>query len=172
MTPHHHHCNQLTWINTAHRRTSSSLPSPFLPFHFRCLNEFEFVEMVLFMHLLLLFLLMDVFNFFFSCYRLQALEAFIHTQRQLLERQRSDIDKLHRLRVDLCARPAQVLGNLSNEVSFFFCLFWVSFLACPFRFVSPLSIALFFSCLSIAFPFFTFSLSPIHERTKERTAKL
>ena len=51
-------------------------------------------------------------------FRLQALEAFIHTQRQLLERQRSDIDKLHRLRVDLCTRPAQVLGNLSNEVSF------------------------------------------------------
>jgi hypothetical protein len=56
-------------------------------------------------------------------YRLQALEAFIHTQRQLLERQRSDIDKLHRLRVDLCTKPAQVLANLSNEVSVFFFAF-------------------------------------------------
>lgn len=77
-----------------------------------------------------------MFSICFLYFRLQALEAFIHTQRQLLERQRSDIDKLYRLRVDLCARPAQVLANLSNEVSFFF---FVS------GFLSRLSVAFHFS---------------------------
>ena len=107
-----------------------------------------------------------MFSICFFYFRLQALEAFIHTQRQLLERQRSDIDKLHRLRVDLCARPAQVLANLSNEVSFFLCFgFPFSPVCCILFFVYP---SHFFSRLFTAL--FYYYLSPIHERTKERTA--
>ncbi|KAF8909751.1 hypothetical protein CPB84DRAFT_1743775 [Gymnopilus junonius] len=47
---------------------------------------------------------------------LQALEAFIQTQRTLLARQQSDIERLQRLRVDLVQRPTEVLKNLSNEL--------------------------------------------------------
>ncbi|KAF8961408.1 hypothetical protein BDZ97DRAFT_1829146 [Flammula alnicola] len=47
---------------------------------------------------------------------LQALEAFIQTQRIVLARQRSDIERLQRLKVDLVQRPSQVLENLGEEL--------------------------------------------------------
>ncbi|KDR76875.1 hypothetical protein GALMADRAFT_245970 [Galerina marginata CBS 339.88] len=47
---------------------------------------------------------------------LQALETFIQTQKNLLARQRSDLDRLHRLRVDFVQRPSQVLTKLGQEL--------------------------------------------------------
>jgi hypothetical protein len=48
--------------------------------------------------------------------RLQALEAFVATQRVLLARQRADIEALQRLKNDLVQRPSQVISHLSEEV--------------------------------------------------------
>ncbi|KAF9556072.1 hypothetical protein CPC08DRAFT_711462 [Agrocybe pediades] len=47
---------------------------------------------------------------------LQALEAFIQTQKNLLVRQRSDIERLKKLRVDFVQTPAEIISNLSNEL--------------------------------------------------------
>ncbi|KAF8153298.1 hypothetical protein B0H34DRAFT_810079 [Crassisporium funariophilum] len=47
---------------------------------------------------------------------LQALEAFIQTQRNLLARQHADIERLHQLKFALVQRPSQILSNLSNEL--------------------------------------------------------
>ena len=49
-------------------------------------------------------------------YSSKALEAFIQTQRTLLARQKSDIERLRQLRIDIAQKPTQVLSNLSNEV--------------------------------------------------------
>lgn len=48
--------------------------------------------------------------------RLQALEAFIATQKVLLARQRADIEALQRLKIDLVQRPSQAISHLSEEV--------------------------------------------------------
>ena len=47
---------------------------------------------------------------------LEALETFIQTQRTLLARQKSDLERLRQLRIDIIQKPYQVLSNLSNEV--------------------------------------------------------
>ncbi|KAF8073494.1 hypothetical protein FPV67DRAFT_1478044 [Lyophyllum atratum] len=47
---------------------------------------------------------------------LEALEAFIHSQRALLARTQSDIVRLHRLRGDVTARPAHIISNLTEEI--------------------------------------------------------
>ena len=46
----------------------------------------------------------------------KALETFIQAQRTLLARQKSDIERLRQLRIDIAQKPTQVLSNLSNEV--------------------------------------------------------
>ncbi|KAF8179913.1 hypothetical protein BJ912DRAFT_929549 [Pholiota molesta] len=48
---------------------------------------------------------------------LQALEAFVATQRVLLARQRADIEALQRLKNDLVQRPSQVISHLSEELT-------------------------------------------------------
>jgi len=47
---------------------------------------------------------------------LEALETFIQTQRTLLARQKSDLERLRQLRIDIIQKPYQVLSNLSNEL--------------------------------------------------------
>jgi hypothetical protein len=56
--------------------------------------------------------------FFFkkNTHSLEALETFIQAQRALLARQKSDIERLRQLRIDIVQKPSQVLSNLSNEV--------------------------------------------------------
>ncbi|GLB39612.1 putative SANT SWI3, ADA2, N-CoR and TFIIIB'' DNA-binding domains containing protein [Lyophyllum shimeji] len=48
---------------------------------------------------------------------LEALEAFIQTQRALLARTQSDITRLQNLRSDATARPAVFMSNLEQELS-------------------------------------------------------
>ena len=57
-------------------------------------------------------------SFFFkkNTHSLEALETFIQAQRTLLARQKSDIERLRQLRIDIVQKPSQVLSNLSNEV--------------------------------------------------------
>jgi hypothetical protein len=63
-----------------------------------------------------------------NIYSLNALETFIQTQRALLARQKSDLERLRQLKVDIVQKPTQVLSNLSNEVccSLFFIHFSLS----------------------------------------------
>ena len=67
---------------------------------------------------------------------MKALETFIQTQRTLLTRQKSDIERLRQLRIDLAQKPTQVLSNLSKEVCCL--LFFIQFSSSDF-FVSYLA---------------------------------
>ncbi|KAF9484293.1 hypothetical protein BDN70DRAFT_872790 [Pholiota conissans] len=48
---------------------------------------------------------------------LQALEAFVETQKILLARQRADIEALKRLKVDLVQKPAEIVKHFTEELS-------------------------------------------------------
>ena len=55
-------------------------------------------------------------SFFKNVHSFKALETFIQSQRTLLARQKSDIERLRQLKLDIAQKPTQVLSNLSHEV--------------------------------------------------------